>query len=257
MFTCFKKLLVSLAILFSVTSIPFFVASTPTFAAGPSNVSTPTNCVPFLGMTPWYCGIDENVDSQDKLTSNAIIIASNVLTDLGVIATYLVIGYVIYGGYLYIFSNGDASKVMSAKRTLSHAFIGLAIVMLATVILNTIRIAFMGSAGSFAENCATSSGGCVDPTDFVSNIITWFIGSAGAVALLFVFIGGIGYLTSAGDASKLQKAKNTITYALIGLAIVALSLTITAFVTNLIKNANSETAYNHQITIAKEYHHEN
>ena len=47
-------------------------------------------------------------------------------------------------------------------------------------------------------------------------------------------------MTSAGDPAKLQKAKKTIVYAVIGLIIVALSFVITNFV---IKNlANTKTS---------------
>ena len=71
-------------------------------------------------------------------------------------------------------------------------------------------------------------------------MIKWFIGVAGVVSAIYVVIGGIGYMTSSGDAGKLQKAKNTIFYALIGLAIVAISLVADAFVTDLINKAAAE-----------------
>lgn len=245
--TLFKKILVTLAVIFSVSATTALITPAPTYAASNSLGS----CRDFLGLTSWDCGLPQ-IDSQDNLTNGVIIIAANILTDLGIIAAYLVIGYVIYGGYLYIFSNGDAGKVMNAKKTLTRAFIGLAIVMLANVILNSIRIAFFGINGSFTGDC-TLTESCVDSVGFVTNTINWFIGTAGVVALIYVFAGGIGYLTSAGDAGKLQKSKTTITYALIGLVIVALSLAITSFVSNIIRNADDQTAtINNSIIIAKE-----
>ena len=245
--TLFKKLFVALTILFSVSATANLTAPSSVYAAN-NNLGS---CRDFLGLTSWDCGLP-NINSQDTLTNGVVIIASNILTDLGVIAAYLVIGYVIYGGYLYIFSNGDAGKVMNAKKTLTRAFLGLAIVMLANVILNSIRIAFFGINGSFTGNC-TLTESCVDSVGFVTNTINWFIGTAGVIALIYVFVGGIGYLTSAGDAGKLQKSKTTITYALIGLVIVALSLAITSFVSNIIRSADDpNTSYNNSIIIAKE-----
>lgn len=196
------------------------------------------SCDPsFLGLVPWHCNVklslDDNSDSEEDLTNNVIAIAGNVFTDITIIAAYLVLGYIIYGGYLYMFSSGDPSKAANGKKTLTHAFIGLAIVILSSVILNTIRLIFIGN-NNFAD-CATS--GCTSSTTLITNLIQWAIGVAGAVASIFVVIGGVGYVTSSGDASKLQKAKQTILFALIGLAIVGLAEVIVAFVSNLIQNA--------------------
>lgn len=55
--------------------------------------------------------------------------------------------------------------------------------------------------------------------DIVKNIIV----ACGIIAVIFVIIGGIGYITSEGDAGKIKKAKDTILYAAIGLIICALA----------------------------------
>lgn len=254
--TILKKLFVVLAIATATLTVPS-LAINPTYAAGEATANNDLgSCRTFLGMTSWDCGINPNIQSESELTSSAVLIASNILTDLTVLATYLVIGFVIYGGYLYIFSYGDAARVQAGKKTLTRAFIGLAIVVFATVILNTIRIVFLGQSGSFANNCAASADACVDQVSFVTNIINWFIGTAGAIALVFVFIGGIGYITSAGDPGKLQKAKSTIIYSLVGLIIVALSLGITAFASNIIRGNQAESAYINNL-VAKELTYEN
>lgn len=62
--------------------------------------------------------------------------------------------------------------------------------------------------------------------DTITNILYSIIGIAGLVAVIFVIIGGINYITSTGDSAKLEKAKKTIIYACIGLAICALSFAI-------------------------------
>lgn len=67
------------------------------------------------------------------------------------------------------------------------------------------------------------------------------IGIAGVVSAIFLVIGGVGYITSSGDANKLQKSKNTITYALIGLAIVGLSEIIVSVVSGIISNGTTPT----------------
>ena len=215
------KLSVFIMIIFSVFSVTSLFTPTPTYA----------DCRNFLGLNSWDCGINE-INSEDDIKDNAITIASNIFIDITVVAAYLVLGYVIYGGYLYMFASGDSSKVSAGKKTLSHAFIGLAVVMLSNIILNTIRIALLGADGKFGDCVADN---CVDANQLVTNAIQWVIGVAGIVALIYVIIGGIGYITASGDSSKLQKSKQTILYALIGLVIVALAEIITAFVSNLIR----------------------
>lgn len=204
-------------------------------------------CNGFLGLTSWDCGV--HIKDEESLKSGIWQIVANIASDITVIAAYLVLGYVIYGGYLYIFSAGESTKATAGKKTLTQAFIGLAIVMSAYVIMNSIRIALLGTGGAFNCNLANSTG-CPTANEVVTNAIQWFIGMAGVVAVIFIVYGGIAYTTSAGDASKLDKAKKTITYALIGLAIVGLAEVITAFVSNTIRNANANTS---QITTPKEY----
>jgi len=58
--------------------------------------------------------------------------------------------------------------------------------------------------------------------------VVYFI--AGIVAVLVIIIGGIRYVGSNGDSSQVQAAKNTITYAVIGLIVVIMAAAITQFV---------------------------
>ncbi len=67
-------------------------------------------------------------------------------------------------------------------------------------------------------------------TGNVVGIINAIISVLGIVAVIVVIIGGIRYMTSAGDAGKVKTAKDTILYGLIGLAVVALSFAIVNFV---------------------------
>ena len=71
----------------------------------------------------------------------------------------------------------------------------------------------------------------------IQTILNTIIAICGVVAVIYVVIGGYGYMTSAGDAGKLEKAKKTIIYAVIGIAICALSFIIVNWVINVVKNA--------------------
>ena len=192
-------------------------------------------CEEFLGMPSWDCNTNFDVESGSVPDSEALktgiwTAVANVFSAITILASYLVIGFVIYGGYLYIFSGGDSGKVAAGRQTLARAFIGLAIVMLAHIILSSIRIAL---GFNISQDCASTK--CIEPGDMFVSAIDWVIRIAGAVSAIFLVYGGIAYITSTGDAQKALKARNIILYSLIGLIIVALSMTITAFVSNIIR----------------------
>ena len=60
-----------------------------------------------------------------------------------------------------------------------------------------------------------------------TNIIAYI---GGIAAVILVILGGIRYITSAGDAGNAASAKNTILYALVGIIVIALAKTIIGFV---------------------------
>ena len=64
----------------------------------------------------------------------------------------------------------------------------------------------------------------------VQIILQIVFGLAGAVALVVVVLSGLRFVLAAGDPQKTAQARNTIIYALIGLAICILSFTIVTFV---------------------------
>lgn len=237
----FKKLLVFLAVLGTVSLVNSTITANKTNAAD--------DCRYFLGLTSWDCNTGlttEGSKSEKDIKDGVIVAGMNIITDISVTAAYLVLGYVIYGGYLYIFSAGDPGKVSNGKKTLTQAFIGLAIVMSASVIFNAIRIAL---GANFTGNCAIEGTCNVDAGKMVTDLINWVIGIAGVISAIFAVYGGISYMTASGDPGRAQKARQVILYAIIGLIIVALSASITAFVSNIIRE---NTSYINNTIIAKE-----
>lgn len=80
-----------------------------------------------------------------------------------------------------------------------------------------------------------------DPKALVQGLIRWFLWIVGILSVVIIIYGGVLYTTSAGDQQKVTKAKNTILYGLIGLAISVLAYAIVSFVVNtIINNATME-----------------
>lgn len=115
------------------------------------------------------------------------------------------------------------------------------------VALCTISASFITGASTFAKDppkdiCSSSasaeikaSAGCgsgadTQLPDTITGILNGVIAVAGLVAAVYIVVGGVQYMTSAGDAGKIKKAKETILYALIGLIICALTFAIVNFV---------------------------
>ena len=71
----------------------------------------------------------------------------------------------------------------------------------------------------------TSNGGGV-----LGDITSTILYIVGAISVIMLIFGGIKYAISAGDSKKVTDAKNTILYAIIGLAITILSYSIIKFV---------------------------
>lgn len=57
-----------------------------------------------------------------------------------------------------------------------------------------------------------------DLTEIIKNIFNIIVRLAGIAVFIMIIIGGFQYLTSGGDPKKAQSARNTITYAIAGLA---------------------------------------
>lgn len=83
-------------------------------------------------------------------------------------------------------------------------------------------------AGTVVTNPEACSGN--DLNTIVTTIINTVIFVVGMLAVVMIILGGINYATSQGDPSKVNKAKSTIMYGIIGLVICLLSYAIVSFI---------------------------
>ena len=75
---------------------------------------------------------------------------------------------------------------------------------------------------------------------FIQSVIQALVTLAGLVAAVFFVIGGFHYITSSGNPEHLDKAKRTILYSAVGLAVA-----IGAFVLSNIVSQLATTAFGH------------
>lgn len=78
-----------------------------------------------------------------------------------------------------------------------------------------------------------------DLSTYITNIISIFLGLVAVVAVIFIIYAGIQLVTSEGEQSKMEKAKHTILYAVIGLIIIGLAAVMVRFTVDAIHNKTS------------------
>jgi len=91
------------------------------------------------------------------------------------------------------------------------------------------------------NNCGDSDTNIGSVWTIVGTAVNWILVAVGIVCVIFIIFGGIRYATSGGDAEKVKKAKNTLLYAIIGLAIALLAAVIVNLVINLTGNIQDNT----------------
>lgn len=84
------------------------------------------------------------------------------------------------------------------------------------------------------EIILTNPGGIDEIGPLVQKLIQFAFGLSAILTFAFLIWGGIEWITSGGDKQKYESARNRITAALVGLAIVAAAWALMNIVTNLL-----------------------
>lgn len=74
--------------------------------------------------------------------NDILVLVSNVISILMVVAGFVAIAFIIIGGFTYITSSGDASGIKKAKDTIVNAVIGLVMAMVAFGVVKFITGSF-------------------------------------------------------------------------------------------------------------------
>jgi multisubunit Na+/H+ antiporter MnhB subunit len=64
----------------------------------------------------------------------------------------------------------------------------------------------------------------------LDTILAVVFGLLGTIAILVIVVGGVRYIVSKGEPREMAQAKNTIIYALVGLAVCILAYSLVTFV---------------------------
>lgn len=73
------------------------------------------------------------------------------------------------------------------------------------------------------------------PSDFDTSIVAiidWLLGFIATLSVLVIIYGGVIYVASTGDPTRVQSAKNTVKYAIMGLAMAGIAYAAVTLVVN-------------------------
>ncbi len=113
------------------------------------------------------------------------------------------------------------------KNILKYAVpIAVLVLPFAALAANAVQTGLSGSGLSSSFGNAGSLSGSGDLSTLIANVIRLALLFAGAIAVLFIIIGGYQYVTSAGNEESAEKGKKTLINAIIGIVIIVLSYVI-------------------------------
>lgn len=157
----------------------------------------------------------------------------NILTGLFVVAVILII---VVSGVQISASAGNPEVIKNAKSHIFNAVLGIALLISSRAILSLFGIydAGIGFAPpvTLFSKINRSNLSLNDFQQVLLNGIAIATFLAGIVSIVFLIVGGVRYIISAGNPEGLKGAKNTVLYALVGLVISIMAYGIVTFVVN-------------------------
>lgn len=127
-----KALLIAFAVVMglSLTPVPSVSAASPA-----NNVAACGGN--FLGFPNWYKHLPGWRSCQPRITSlkQVWVVVLNIVDIMIRLAGIVVVAMIIWGGFKYIRSQGEPSKLSDAKDTILNSIIGLVIVIAAVAIV--------------------------------------------------------------------------------------------------------------------------
>jgi uncharacterized membrane protein len=151
----------------------------------------------------------------------------NIIAFLGVL-------FIVIAGTVYIFasSTGNDGMIETAKKILTGAIIGVGIGLAGPTFIDTINEIVFGTS---SPTMPTSLGAAPTLSDIATQAISFLLSIIGILAIISLVINSVLYLLSGGDPSKTDKAKQNITWSIIGLIVALSSLLIVEQIINFIQ----------------------
>lgn len=123
-------------------------------AAIPQPAMAATDCDKkgmILTLKPWYYGLTEGEGDNCKIKSfgptlkkDIWTIGINIVDDLLQLTGYVAVGFIIYGGFVFMTSSGSPERAAAGRKVLINSIIGLVIAMSAVLLVNLVARTALG-----------------------------------------------------------------------------------------------------------------
>lgn len=150
----------------------------------------------------------------EDLLTNVMGVIQNIIVVLALV-------FIVIGAILYITSAGDEGRMKTAKGAITAAMIGLAIALAAPSFLKEIgTVLGWGSVESGAV------AGALTLSQIASKVLAFLLSIVGVLGIIMLVIGGLVYLTAAGDENRIDTGKKIVLYSIIGITVAMAALVL-------------------------------
>lgn len=173
---------------------------------------------------PPVASVPQTITFTNPLAFNTVEqVLGSILGTLRGIIVILALVFIVIGAVLYITSAGNEGQMTLAKGAITAALIGLALGIAAPSFLKEIGnvLGWNGVNAGAAANALTLS-------QIARNVLNFLLSIVGILGIIMLVIGGIMYLTAAGNEDRIDSGKKIVTYSIIGIIVALASLVIVA-----------------------------
>ncbi|HHH12466.1 MAG TPA: hypothetical protein ENJ77_01165 [Candidatus Moranbacteria bacterium] len=154
-------------------------------------------------------------DTVEGFLSSVLVAVRNIIGTVALVA-------VVIGAVMYVLSAGNEERITAAKKTITAAMIGLAIVIVAPSFLFEIYNALTLPGADMPDEVRRA----IPLTTIALNVLQFLLGVIGTLATIMLVVGGAMYIGAAGDERQVDSAKSIVKYSIVGIAVALLSLII-------------------------------
>jgi len=151
---------------------------------------------------------------------------TGVLGAIQAIMASLAVLFIVIGAVIYMTSGGNSGRIELAKNAIWAAIIGLALALAAPSFLAEIY-------NVLAPGSPEAGASALTLTAIILNVLKFLLSIVGILAVTMLVAGGLMYMLSGGDQSRLETGKKIVLYAIIGLVVALVSLVIVTQIANI------------------------
>ena len=128
---------------------------------------------------------------------------------------------IVLGSLFYMTAGGDEGRLKTGKAIITASLIGLALALATPSFLKQI-----GEIIGWGNLDPTALDRTKSVAEILASVLKFLLSIVGIIAIIMMVVGGMMYITAAGDEDRMKTGKSIVVYSLIGIAIALAALVI-------------------------------